>query len=77
MSATREDHNKLGNLMMSMARQTGHIPSAEDAQKMHNVLDMCQDFIQNEDPNSLIYCNEGCLHRSADVNVWGTCPDMM
>jgi hypothetical protein len=39
MSATREDHTKLGNLMLSMAHQTGHIPSAEDAQKLHGILD--------------------------------------
>jgi hypothetical protein len=53
------------------------MPSAEDCAKMHNVLDICAKQMQDEDPDSLIYCNEGCLHRSADVNVWGSCPDMM
>ena len=77
MSANREDHTKLGNLMLSMAKQTGHIPNAEDCHKIHSALDMFKEQMQNEDPDGAIYCNEGHLHRNADVNVWGTCPDMM
>lgn len=76
MSASTNDHQKLDRMMDNLDRQIGPA-SSEDKEKMHNVLDMCQKFMQDEDPNELIYCNDGHLHRSADVNVWGSCPDMM
>jgi len=75
MSASQQDHTKFGNLMLSMAQQTGRIPSAEDAQKMHEVLDIFAADMQQEDPNGSIYCNcHGEPWRNRDVDIWGNCP---
>lgn len=70
------DHQKLDSIMASLDQQIG-ATSAEDKQKMHGILDFFKNDMQNEDPNGSIYCNNGCLHRNADVDVWGNCPDMM
>jgi hypothetical protein len=75
--AKREDHTKLGNLVLSMAKATGHVPNAEDCAKMHQALDLMKGQMQNEDPNGTICCNEGHTHLNCEVDVWGTCPDMM
>jgi hypothetical protein len=70
------DHQKLDCIMQSLDQQIGPT-SAEDKQQMHRILDFFKNEIQNEDPNGTIYCNEGHLHLNRDVNVWGSCPDMM
>lgn len=75
MSANQQDHQKLDRMMQSLDQQLG-TASAEDKQKMHNVLDFFSDEMQKEGPNDTIYCNEGHLHYAQDVNVWGSCPDM-
>lgn len=76
MSANANDHKKLDRIMSNLDQQLGSV-SDQDKQQMHNVLDFFSAQMQEEDPNELICCNEGHFHRSADVNVWGSCPDMM
>ena len=72
---SNSDHQKLDRIMKNLDQQMGPATD-EDKQKMHGILDFFKNEMQNEDPNGSIYCNEGHLHRNADINIWGTCPDM-